>query len=107
MLQSEAICSATLGTEGDLVIYALVTQPGDTPSSGSGVHSPPEEPESAVESEIDQQLTTDNQRDALLKFRKFQHIFSKAPQDCGVTDLHTFSQVKNTMQSCSHKNLFK
>ena len=32
-LQSEAICSATLGTEGDLVVYSLVTQPGDPPPS--------------------------------------------------------------------------
>ena len=68
VLQSEVICSATLGTEGDLVVYSLVTQPGDNPLSGSGVQPPPEEPGSTLESEINQQLAkadalmTDDQR---------------------------------------------
>lgn len=55
-LQNEAICSATLGTGGDMVIYALVTQPGDVASGGDGACSPPKEPYPGFESEIDQQL---------------------------------------------------
>ncbi|KAF0037918.1 hypothetical protein F2P81_010792 [Scophthalmus maximus] len=95
-LQSEAICSATLGTGSDMVIYALVAQPGDASSTSTEACSPAEQPLSTFESEIDQQLaktdvlSTQEQRDALRKlFHDFQHIFSKDSQDCGVTDLHT------------------
>ncbi|KAF0024923.1 hypothetical protein F2P81_021804 [Scophthalmus maximus] len=95
-LQSEAICSATLGTGGDMVVYALVAQPGDASSTSTEACSPAEQHLSTFESEIDQQLakadvlSTQEQRDALRKlFHDFQHIFSKDSQDCGVTDLHT------------------
>lgn len=95
LLQNKVIYSATLGTEGDMVVYTLVTQPGDTISGGNVAHSPPLEPYPSFKSEVNQQLTktdalmTEDQRDVFQKlFRDFQLIFSKDSLDCGVTDLH-------------------
>lgn len=95
-LQNETICSTSLGKRGDMVVYALVAQPGGSPDTGDKRQESPEEPFPGFESEIEQQLvkadalTTEHQRNELRKlFHEFQPIFSKDSQDCGVTDIHT------------------
>ena len=91
-LQDEAICGASLTREGDMMVYALATQPGqEIPGDAQ-----PEELYPGFEAEIKQQLdqadalTSDAQRATLRKlFLDFQPIFSKDSTDCGVTNLHT------------------
>ncbi len=95
-LEQQTICGANLCTEGDMVVYALTTQPGSTDTSGVGLVLKPEEPYPGLESEIEQQLakadalTTQEQRDALKSlFYDFKALFSRDSHDCGVTNLHT------------------
>lgn len=56
MLQNKAICGTTLSTESDLVLYSLVTQPGNLISGGDGTCSQTEEPYPGLESEVEQQI---------------------------------------------------
>ena len=83
-LQDEVICGVSLTTEGDMMVYALATQPGPDISGDSQ----PEELYPCFEAEIKQQLekadalTSDEQKEMLRKlFLDFQPIFSKDPAD--------------------------
>ncbi len=100
-LEQEAICGAILGTEGDMVVYALVTQPGNMDPSGEATKATPEEPYPGFESEIDQQLakadalTSQEQRDpSILHSECLFHLLLK--------DLTCFPQAVPLLVSLQH-----
>ena len=95
-LEPQALCGATLGTDGDMVVYSITTQPGGAGPQTEETKPTLEEPYPAFEAEITQKLekadalTTPDQRVALKQlFYEFATILSKDSHDCGVTDLHT------------------
>ncbi|KAM3612667.1 uncharacterized protein V6R79_012474 [Siganus canaliculatus] len=95
-LQGEAICSASLNPEGELVVYALAAKSEQSTPSDPESRSQRVQPYPEFELEIDQQLakadalTTDTQRNALRElFYEFKDIFSTDSNDCGATELHT------------------
>ncbi|MEQ2178540.1 hypothetical protein GOODEAATRI_015114, partial [Goodea atripinnis] len=96
VLATKSTCGATLGAEGNLMVYALATHPGQLAQEEPGTRDSSSEPYPGFETEVSEQLekadalSTVVERTALKKlFYKYQSVFSKDSHDCGVTDLHT------------------
>ncbi|MEQ2207359.1 hypothetical protein XENOCAPTIV_011120, partial [Xenoophorus captivus] len=96
VLTTKSTCGATLGAEGNLVVYALVTHPGQLAQEELGTQDSSSGPYPGFETEVSEQLekadvlSTEEERTALKNlFYEYQSVLSKDSHDCGVTDLHT------------------
>ncbi|MEQ2191977.1 hypothetical protein XENOCAPTIV_005225, partial [Xenoophorus captivus] len=95
VLTTKSSCGATLGSEGNLVVYALARHPGQPAQEEPGTQDSSSEPYPGFETEVSEQLEnanaprTEEERTALKKlFYEYQSVLSKNSHDCGVTDLH-------------------
>ncbi|MEQ2172322.1 hypothetical protein GOODEAATRI_019902, partial [Goodea atripinnis] len=103
VLTTKSTCGATLGPEGNLVVYALVRHPGQPAQEEPGTQDSSSEPYPGFETEVSEQLEkanalrTEEERTALKKlFYEYQSVLSKDSHDCGVTDLHMVHIPTNT-----------
>ncbi|MEQ2199232.1 hypothetical protein XENOCAPTIV_028766 [Xenoophorus captivus] len=102
VLATKSICGATLGAEGNLVVYTLAAHPEEPASAEPGTQDSTSEPYPGFETKVNEQLekadalSTEVERTALKKlFYEYQSVLSKDSHDCGVTDLHTVRTPTN------------
>ncbi|KAK5614933.1 hypothetical protein CRENBAI_009146 [Crenichthys baileyi] len=95
VLTTKSTCGATLGAEGNLVVYTLATHPGEPAQEEPGTRDSSSEPYPGFKTEVNEQLekanalSTEAERTMLKKlFYEYQSVLSKDSHDFAVTDLH-------------------